>query len=101
MNNMFENIKQQILKYWFIASSLALVVLYLLFDKRGREINQLHTDAQTALLAQQLADIKQRSTLSEEHYEKASQDYASLRARHGQLLAKLGLPTGPISKRDN
>lgn len=86
-----EALKQQFLKWWFVISSIGLTLLYMFYDRRGREIAKLHADVQSALLAQQLADIKQKSVQSKENYEKAAKEYGDLRARHGDLLIKLGL----------
>lgn len=97
----FESIKQTFLKYWFIISSIGLTILYLLFDKRGRDLEKVKLDAQRTLLAQQLADIKSKSLRSDEDYEKARKAYIDLRARHADVLRKLGISSGDISERDN
>lgn len=97
----FENIKQQFLKYWFYISAATLAIFYILFDRRGRELEQAHIDAQTALLGQKLADIKAKSVRSDDDFKQAVSDYANLRANHGDLLKKLGITTGDISERDN
>jgi len=95
----YQWVKQNFLKYWFFISSAALAIFYILFDRRGRQLEEAKIDAQTAILGQKLADIKSRSIRSDKDYEKATNDYRDLRKRHGALLRKLNI--GDISERDN
>jgi hypothetical protein len=94
---MIDSIKQNILKYWFYISSFSLAILWLLFDKRGRELQQVKNDAQRMILSQKLLNIKSQSEKGQEEYEKAIKSYNDLRSRHGDILLKLGIATGTDS----
>lgn len=82
------------LKYYlFAVGAFALAVLYYLYDRRGRQIEQLVLDAQKQLLGQQLESIRDQALRSEADHEKAMDRYARLKQRHAELLERLGLPT--------
>ena len=84
-------IKDTFARWWFAASAAALVVLYLLFQRRGQTIETLKADAQRALLAQKLMEIREQGRKSEEEYEKAKQRYIKLRELHAATFTKLGI----------
>lgn len=92
---MIEKIDSFIHRWWFAASSVALAIIYFLYQRRGRTIDDLHAEAQKQLLAQKLSAIKERAALSQSEASNASQEYARLKSRHADLLAKLGLLPAP------
>lgn len=94
-------IKQKFLGYWFIISAIALTVLWLITDSRGRKIGELQAAAQTQLLRQQLATNQSNAQASQESYETSLKEYNDLLARHGDLLTKLGVPSrAPVGPND-
>lgn len=98
---MYDQIKQTFLKYWFIVSSLAITALFILFDRRGRQINEIKMDTERAMLALKLSEIQSRSIKSGEEYEKAVKEYNDLRARHSDLLRKYNFAPGNTSERND
>lgn len=91
-------IKDRLKKLTFAASTIGLTALYLLYAKRGRQLSEVTADAQRTLLAQQLADIQERSRISDTEYQNAAKDYESLKNRHSDLMSRLGIShTGGIA----
>lgn len=90
-------IKDTFLKYWFSISAVGLAVLYLLYDRRGRTIDQLKDDARRQILAQQLVAIREQSERSEKDAEDAKLSYEGLKRRHADLLKQYGISTGDTS----
>lgn len=82
----WQSIKDTFLKYWFIASALGLAILYMMLDRKGRQLSKALSDAQSSLLAEKLKQIKDQSQGSEEEYEKAKKEYEDLKRRHPNLL---------------
>jgi chromosome condensin MukBEF complex kleisin-like MukF subunit len=87
----WEIFKQKFAQYWFLASSVLLAVIYLLYQRRGRTIEQLRLDAQKQLLAKQLSDIREQARGSQEDFYAAMDKYNQLKKTHSELLARLGL----------
>jgi hypothetical protein len=90
------SLKERLLKYWFIVSSVIIGAMYFLIDNRNKRLAKAVADAQTSQLAGKLEEIKKRSSESGEEYEKAKQDYESLKRQHADLITKLGI--GPRKK---
>lgn len=89
-------IKDTFLKVWFALSVVTLGLLYLFFDKRGRAITQLKSDAQRQLLGQKLVAISEKTKQSEEDANEARDDYEALKRRHADLLQQFGIFTGGV-----
>lgn len=85
------NIKDTFLKYWFIGSAILLAILYILLDRKSRQLSKAISDAQTALIAQKLEAISEQSKGSQEDYEKAKNEYEALKRRHGDIVERLRL----------
>lgn len=91
---MIDSIKQNALKIWFVVSSLALAVGYLLLQRNGRTIRKLHEDAKAQVLANQLMSINAQSKRSEDDFKKAKEKYEALKRRHPEYFPSGG-GTGP------
>lgn len=96
MTRMIEWIK----KWWFLVSSFLIGILYVLWDRRGTEIDQARDRSQAELLTAQLKAIESRNIESQEDYEKALRDYNALKLHHAELLKRLGLPSQSDAPRD-
>lgn len=86
-----QTIKDAFLKYWFAASTLILAVLYLLYDRRGRTIQELQDEAQKQMLAQKLLTIRDKAQRSDDDAIQAKQDYEDLKRRHADLIQRYGV----------
>lgn len=80
--------KDTLAKIWFTLSSLLLVVIYFLYDKRGRTIRELKSQAALNQLGASLKSIEEKSKESDESYEKAKQEYLALKLRHAEFLKR-------------
>lgn len=88
-----ETIKEKLVSAWLLVSALALVILYYLYDRRGRALTELHLDAQKALLAKDLKIIESDIKSGEVEREEVRNRYLALKHRHRSILSKLGIGT--------
>ncbi len=86
--------KDRLAKYGFVIATFALLVVYILFQRRGMDIEQLKREAEKQLLAQKLLKLREMSEKSETDYFKAMDEYDTLKRRHGDIIAKYKLFTG-------
>ena len=93
--------KDKLARYGFIVATFALLVVYILFQRRGADIETLKREAEKQLLAQKLLKLREKSERSEHDYLEAMDEYDTLKRRHGDLIAKYKLFTGPSSKRSS
>ncbi len=85
------SLKERLLKYWFIISSILIGVMYFIIDNRNRRLSKAVADVQTSKLAGKLEDIKSRAIESERDYEEYQNQYDSLKRQHADLLKRLGI----------
>jgi hypothetical protein len=90
-------LKSKMLSALFAVMSISLVFIYMLYQRRGRSIVELHSEAQKQLLAQELLSIKEQAARSEDDQKKALERYSELKLRHAGLLKKLGLSLASVS----
>jgi hypothetical protein len=83
--------KDKLLRYWFIFSSLALAVMYFLFDRRGRKLHEALMDAERAKLNAKINKIVEKASESREGYERANEEYEVIKSRYSDVLRRHGL----------
>lgn len=88
---MLQSIKDFVNKYWFLASSIIIAVLYSLFYYRGRKINELLIQVQVDKIKQKIETINREAVKDEDKFKKSLQSYEDLKRRHPDIIAKLGL----------
>ncbi len=84
MNTLIDWIK----RYWFGVSALALAILYVMFDRRGRTIQKLVADARANQLGLELMKVREKAKGTGDDYVKAMEKYRELKRLHPELFAK-------------
>lgn len=88
---MIQKIEDFIKRWWFMLSSVALAVLYVMYDKRGRAISQVKADAERQILGAKLEGIREQSTKSRRDFDNAAKKYDDLKRTHADVLRRHGL----------
>lgn len=91
MTQKIEAVLDKIYRFGFLISTLGLVVLYFFYDRQGRAIGELKSQAEQQLLAQKLQAVREQAGRSQDDYNEAMENYATLKRRHADLLNKLGI----------
>lgn len=91
---MIQKIEDFVRRWWFALSSVALAILYVLYDKRGRRMDEIKADAERQVLGAKLQGIREQSTKSREDFNNAVKNYEDLRRIHGDVLKRHGLSRG-------
>lgn len=86
-----QSLKDWWTKYSFSIYVLVLVGLYMLYDRRGRQVAELKSTIEQSLLQQKLTNLASQASQEDAVYEKTQSDYATLKRVHGSLLAKYGI----------
>lgn len=87
----FQKVKDFVAKYWFIISSLALAVLYFLYNRQGKKLASLYEEAQLNKTMKKIDNLVTNAKQSEEKRKQSFNDYLALKRRHPDVLSKLGL----------
>jgi len=80
---------QNVGKILFALSSLAVAVLYWLFERRGNTIRQLKAKVENQRIVDRLRDINEQAKRSEEDYAVALKRYNDLYAKYEPQLRAL------------
>jgi hypothetical protein len=90
-------------RYWFLVSALLIAILYILWDKRGRTIGELVSEAQKQKLLNEMTSINEQARRSGADYDKAMSRYAELKRLHPEFFNGNGSATKqpPISQPGN
>lgn len=82
ISNAWISVKDFMAKWWFLASSLVIAILYYVVRRQGTTIGDLHSQVQRAKLGEQLAVINAKETADEKSFKESRESYLALKRRH-------------------
>lgn len=91
----YGKVKDFVLKWWFVASGLALAVLVFLLDSKGKKVKQLNDEIQLLRMGNKLQSLKEEADKSESQFQASSKSYDDLKRRHPELFNRIINGSGP------
>jgi len=90
-----KSISDSLYQIGFLITVIALGIIYFLYDKRGRKIEQVVYDLQKQKLESKLASLKEEAQNDSKKSEKAARQYGDLVRRYMPLMHRLGIQYNP------
>jgi hypothetical protein len=85
--------KERLLGWWTGVSLFAIALLYFLYSRRGRSLEETRLKVELKQYNEQVAKLLEQANKSEADHAKAFEDYLALKRRHASLLKRLGIPS--------
>jgi hypothetical protein len=87
----WENIKQKIVHYAFIVPSILLAIVYFVFDRKTRNLQQVIDDTQRKLIDEKLNNVHEKEATASKEFNDKVEAYNKLRDKYRSLSDKLQL----------